>query len=75
MEARRSEANTVIGQVMPGRTHRIPLSVVFALGIMLGIMLAVVKDALIGDPRWWNLVMAGLLVAMLVVYLRRERRD
>ncbi len=38
--------------------------------IVAGIMvLTWAKQALIGDARWWNLVMAGLLLVLLVLYL------
>ncbi len=32
------------------------------------------KQALIGDARWWNLVMAGVLLVLLVLYLRDAGR-
>ena len=58
---------------MPVRRNRIPISVVIGTVIIL----MVVKEAVIGDARWWNLVMAGLLIMMLVVYLisEHQRRD
>ena len=45
------------------RTQRIPV-----------IILMVLKEAVIGDARWWNLVMAGLLIIILVVYLINEHQ-
>ena len=58
---------------MPVRRDHVPISVVIGTVILL----VVVKDAVIGDARWGNLVMAGWLIVVLVVYLIREhqRRD
>ena len=53
---------------MPVRRDHVPISVV--IGVV--IILMVVKDAAIDDARWGNLVMAGLLIAALVVYLISE---
>lgn len=50
--------------------RELPISVV--LGLVM--VMAMVKNALIGDARWWNLVMAVLLLAILGLYLLRERR-
>ena len=33
------------------------------------------KERYVGDARWWNLAMAGMLVVVLILYLRRERRQ
>ena len=54
-------------------SDRVPISVVIGTVVIL----MVVKEAVIGDARWGNLVMAGWLMAVLVVYLIREhqRRD
>ncbi len=48
---------------------RVPVSVVVGVAIM--VVLA--KDALVGDARWWNLVMAGLLLVLLARYLWWDR--
>ena len=58
---------------MPVRRNHVPISVVIGTVIIL----MMVKEAVIGDARWWNLVMAGLLIIMLVVYLigEHQRRD
>jgi hypothetical protein len=43
------------------------VAVVVAVGVMY------VQDQFVQDARWWNLVMAGLLLAMLGLYIYRER--
>ena len=55
---------------MSVRRDRVPISVVIGTVIIL----MVVKDAMIGDARWGNLIMAGLLVFLLVFYLVREHQ-
>ena len=52
---------------MPVRRDRVPISVLVGSVIIL----MVGKDAVIDDVRWWNPVMAGLLV---VVYLISEHQ-
>jgi hypothetical protein len=49
-------------------------SFLFALTLILAIVLLSAKETLIGDARWWNLVLAGLLLVLLVQYLRAQRR-
>lgn len=44
------------------------------LAIAGAVVLLTVKQAVVGDARWWNLVMAGLLTAVLIAYLRGQRR-
>ena len=58
---------------MPVRRDRLPISVVIGIAIIM----VVVKDAVVGDARWGNLVMVGLLMAVLVFYLisEHQRRD
>ena len=60
----------VIEVAMPVRRDQLPISVV--IGIV--VILMVGKEAVINDARWGNLVMAGLLMAVLVVYLISERK-
>lgn len=43
------------------------------IAFVIGVALAVLRVTVIGDARWWNLVMAGLLLAILGLYLLRER--
>lgn len=49
----------------------------YRLNVLTAALLAVVvlyaKEWVIGDARWWNLVMAGLLLAVLAMYLWRDR--
>ena len=46
-----------------------------AIALAATLALTYVKETYLGDPRWWNLVMAGMLVVVLILYLRRERRE
>ena len=55
---------------MPVRRDQVPISVVIGAVIIL----MMVKDAVIANARWGNLVMAGLLIAVLVVYLISEHQ-
>ena len=55
---------------MPVRRDRVPISVVIGIAVIL----MVVKEAVIGDARWWNLVMAGMLIVVLVAYVISEHQ-
>ena len=55
---------------MSVRRDRVPISVVIGIAIIL----MVGKEAVIADARWGNLVVAGLLIVVLVVYLISEHQ-
>ena len=48
------------------------LTVVVALSSAAAIV--ILKQTYVGDARWWNLVMAVLLLGVLAVYLRASQR-
>ncbi len=39
-----------------------------------GLVTTVVRQIIFPEARWWNLVMAGLLLVVLAVYLWQERQ-
>lgn len=39
-----------------------------------GMVVTVVRQVVFPDARWWNLVMAGLLLVVLAGYLWQERQ-
>jgi hypothetical protein len=51
------------------RTHHAQILVV----VLFALMMMYAKVQVIGDARWWNLVMAGLLLGVLALYLWRDR--
>ncbi len=49
-------------------------SLLWIVAIVAGVLTAVVRRFIFPDARWWNLMMAGLLLAWLAVYLWQEWR-
>ena len=45
------------------------------MAVLLGIALSLTRRMLVPDARWWNLVMAALLLGVLVLYLRRDHEE
>ena len=44
------------------------------IAFVIGIALATLRVTVMEESRWWNLVMAALLLLVLGLYLLRERR-
>ena len=51
------------------RSHR-----TIFIAFVIGISLATLRATLMEESRWWNLVMAALLLLVLGLYLLREHR-
>ena len=71
--ARRSVHQTsflcaLVHAVVRSTTQRAPAVIGAVIILMVG------KEAVIGDARWGNLVMAGLLIVVLVFYLISEHQ-
>jgi hypothetical protein len=61
---------TMAGEPSNTSPERLTIAVVLAAAFAV----MVIKQTYIGDARWWNLVMAVLLLGVLGVYLRINRR-
>ncbi len=46
----------------------------WVVAIASGLVVTVVRQLVFPDARWWNLVMAGLLLVVLAGYLWQERQ-